>query len=260
MATASVNGFEMSFRDVGHGPPLLLLHGLGGSNEVWRPVVDRFSTSRRLVIPDHRGHGASSAPPGDYSIGLFAEDLLALMIHLGLPHADVIGLSMGGSIAMSAAVRAPERIRRLVAVDSWGYSTPEFVALLNHRRRMLDERDVGRYADITLSQLFTPGFIERNPDVVGEYRARTVSAVRPESLLKAFEACARFDLRADLPKIRIPTLVIVGREDRLLPPTNSEYLQRTIPGARLAILEGSGHMPHWERTEEFCALVEKFLG
>lgn len=258
MPLAPASGVTVHYEEAGQGPLLLLLHGLGGSHAVWAPVVPLFASAHHVVTPDHRGHGASSKPPGPYSIELFAQDLLALLNWLKVEHAALIGLSMGGAAAMRLAADAPERISKLIVVDSWAYPARDFVEQLLRRREMLVKRDLDSYAELTISQLFTPKFTRSNAAAIADFRAR-IAQLDPDSVISALDACIAHDMRSALSSIQAPTLVIVGRDDKLLPPHHSEYLQRAIPDATLRIIDGCGHMPHWERSEYFCDLVHGFL-
>ncbi len=257
MPRLGVNNVGMHYVESGQGSPLLLLHGVGGSHEMWLPIVPDLARSHRVIAADHRGHGASDKPRGSYTISLFCQDWLALLDVLKVDRAHLVGLSMGGAIAMRLAGEHPQRVRSLVLVDTWAFPHPDFLALMRKRVERLASGDLAAYADEAIPQVYSPAFIAANPEALAQYRAR-VAQLNPDSVRAAVEACMTHDMRGRQAEIKAPTLVVVGSEDRLTPPHHSDYLARTIPGARLAVIQGSGHIPHLERPGEFLKVVGDF--
>lgn len=258
MPTVIVNNVTMHYIQAGQGSPLLLLHGLGGSHEMWLPIVPDLARSYRVIAGDHRGHGASDKPRGQYTVRLFSDDWLALMDALKINRAHVLGLSMGGAIAMRLGVEAPQRVSSLILVDTWAHPHPDFLALLRQRLEKLAAGDLAAYAEVAIPQVYSPRFIHAHPQAMAEYRAR-VARANPDSLRSAIGACMSHDMQGALARIQAPTLVIVGSEDRLVPPFHSEYIQRAIPKASLRVIEESGHIPHLEAPERFLKVVREFL-
>jgi 3-oxoadipate enol-lactonase len=257
MPRLSVNNIGMHFVESGQGSPLLLLHGVGGSHEMWLPIVPDLARAHRVIAADHRGHGASDKPRGSYTISLFGQDWVALMDALKVDRAHLVGLSMGGAIAMRLAVELPRRVRSLVLVDTWAFPHPDFLALMRKRLERLAAGDLAAYAEEAIPHVYSPAFIAANPEALSLYRAR-VAQLNPDSIRAAVEACMAHDMRGRQAEIKVPTLVVVGKEDRLTPPYHSEYLARTIPGSRLVVIEGSGHIPHLEKPKEFLKAVVDF--
>lgn len=258
MPQISVNNVTLHYTESGQGTPLLLLHGVGGSHEIWLPVIPELAKSHRVIAADHRGHGKSAKPRGSYSIRLFAEDWVALMEAFRIDRAHVLGLSMGGAIAMQLAAEHSQRVQSLVLVDTWAFPHPDFLAMLRQRLEALATGDLAAYAEAVIPQLYSPEFIRANPKALADYRARATS-LDPGTLRSSVQACMVHDMLGRLQTIKAPTLVLVGSEDRLLPPFHSEYLQRAIPGARLSVIKASGHFPHLERPREFFQAVTEFL-
>lgn len=258
MPTVFVNNIAMHYAEAGQGAPLLLLHGLGGSHEMWLPVIPELARSYRVIAGDHRGHGASHKPRGQYTIRLFSDDWRAVMDALRIDRAHILGLSMGGAIAMRLAVEAPQRVRALVLVDTWAHPHPDFLAMLHQRLEKLASGDLAGYAEVAIPQVYSPRFVQANPQAIADYRAR-VGKANPDSLRSAVGACMSHDMQGALARIQAPTLVIVGSQDGLVPPFHSEYIQRAIPKASLTVIEGSGHIPHLEAPERFLKVVREFL-
>jgi len=194
MSQVSVNNVAIHYTESGEGTPLLLLHGLGGSHEIWLPVIPELAKSHRVVAADHRGHGASAKPRGSFSIRLFVEDWVALMEALRIDRAHVLGLSMGGAIAMRLAAEHSERVRSLVLVDTWAFPHPDFLAQLRQRLEALATEGHAAYAEAAIPQLYSPEFILANPKALADYRAR-VTSLDPGTLRSSVQACIDHDMR-----------------------------------------------------------------
>lgn len=260
MSRVFANNVHLHYVEAGAGdPPLLMLHGLGGSHEMWRPVLERLARSRRVVAGDHRGHGASDKPAGPYSVRLLAQDWLAAMDALGIARADLLGLSLGGAVAMRMAADAPSRVRRLVLEDTWAFPHREFAAMLQERLAFLRAGDLRGYADAAIPQVYSDEYVRRHPEAIEAYRAR-VAGAEVGSLISAVGACLGHDMRRDLGGITAPALVLVGARDRLTPPLFAEHLAASIPGARLHVFRDSAHFPNLEEEAAFVQVVEAFLG
>jgi 3-oxoadipate enol-lactonase len=259
MPEATVNNVRLSYRDSGGGAaPLLLLHGLGSSGQIWDGLALALTPAHRVIAPDLRGHGASAKPRGGYSVRLLADDVAALLDHLGVEAAAVCGLSMGGAIAQTLAVDHRARVRALVLEDTWGYPTPAFAAALGARIQAVREHGLAHYAEAAIPQVFSERFRAANPQALDDYRARNAQ-LDPEAIQSVMRGLVAFDPRGRLATVRVPTLVVVGSEDRLTPRLHAEYLHRVIPGSRLEVVEGAGHIPHLEAPAVFTRLLLDFL-
>jgi pimeloyl-ACP methyl ester carboxylesterase len=259
---AHLNGIGLYYEEEGSGPPLLLLEGLGYALWMWfrqRPVLRQHF---RLVLPDTRGVGLSEAPPGPYTIDLFASDAVALLDHLGIPRAHVLGVSMGGMIAMALALQYPERVERLVLVNTTA-GGPEAVpmppetlqALL--AARALPPRDGLRAA---MALAFATEYMAAHPEEVEQILDwRLARPQSPEAWAWQFRAGQAFDISPHLREIRHPALVVAGSADRVLPVANAVLLADRLPRARLRVFEGGGHLVFIEQAEAFNRLVVDFL-
>ena len=242
-----------------HRPPLLLLHGLGSSTRDWQAQIDAFSQHRCVVVLDLRGHGRSEKPPGPYSLPLFAGDVADLLRQLGLGTetggVHVAGLSMGGMVALQLALDAPALVRSLVVVNSgvdYRARTPRQQRLLWQRRlafRLLSMRRVGKILGRRL-------FPER-PDLQQEMADRWAQN-DPGAYRATFEAIMNWSVRARLPEIEAPTLVVAADGDYLPLSTYRTYTHR-LPEARLAILKGARHAAPVEDPERFNEVLRSFL-
>lgn len=253
MPTAHVRDIEMAYDATGPetGAPVLLIHGLGNASLVWQGTVPALAAAGyRAIAADCRGHGASSKPDGPYSIEMMADDWAALHEHLALAPAHWVGSSMGGAIAMAAALRHPARVASLVLVDTWPKTDAAFAAILAERVRVLVEEGIDAYARLAFPQAFGATYRAEHPEAFGPYRDR-VAKTNVKALTTAVGALERHDLESRLAEIRVPTTVIVGEADTLLPPRHSEAIARAIPGARLLRFPEVGHLPMVEAPDAF---------
>jgi 3-oxoadipate enol-lactonase len=247
----------------GNGPPLVLVQGLGYAVWAWREQIPAFSRRRRTIAFDNRGAGRSFKPRGPYSIELLADDAATVLrAHADEP-AHVLGISMGGYVAQTLALRHPELVRSLVlGMTSAGgpaaVPVPESTlsVWLEHAGKPPEE-----YARATAWLSFAPGWTDEQPDEYEEIlRARLEYPTPPEAWRAQYDACNAFVERgAPVEEIRVPTLVVHGDADRVVPVENGRLLARRIPGARLVELRGRGHLAFLEGPEEFNAAVESFL-
>ena len=250
--------------DVGQGAPVLLIHGSGPGVSAWvnwRPVMPALARQRRVIAPDMLGFGLSDRPAGQvYNMDVWVQQAIDLLDALGLPQVDLVGNSFGGGLSLALAIRAPERVRRLVlmgavgvpfaitpALDAvWGYA-PSLAAM----RGLLDvfAYDRGRVTD-ELAQLryeatIVPGVQESYAAMFPAPRQRWVDAM----------ASAEADIRA-LPH---ETLVLHGREDQVIPLSNSLTLADWIPNSQLHVFGHCGHWTQIEHSARFAQLVNNFL-
>jgi 3-oxoadipate enol-lactonase len=236
-------------------PALVLSHSLGMDLAMWDPQLPTLARRHRVIRFDTRGHGASTVTPGPYTIEGLARDALALLDALGIARASFCGLSMGGAIGIWLAVHTPERIERLVLCDTGArFGDP---ALWNGRIEAVRQGGTAAVADGVLSRWFTPRFAAARPSEVA--RAREVLLRTPAEGYAACCAALRdVDARDAVPRVRAPTLVIVGSHDVATPPADGRFLADRVPGARCVELD-SAHLSNIEAAEPFTEAVAAFL-
>jgi pimeloyl-ACP methyl ester carboxylesterase len=250
MAVVQVNGIDLYYEEAGSGHPLLLIVGLGGNALDWTPHVPVLGERFRVIAFDNRRVGRSSEPRGPYSTRQMADDAVALLDHLGIDRAHVLGASLGGAIAQELALGYPERVARLMLVSSLARPGPEWFDRWLEFWIVAGECDIDpAIFDVMLMPwALTPAFMVQ-PDqvdaVYGEwqsapYRATAQGIVGQVAAVRIHDAIAR------LPGITASTLVLVGAEDCLTPPVLSQEIAAAIPNARLHILERGGHVALWE--------------
>jgi 3-oxoadipate enol-lactonase len=227
-------------------PVLVLSHALGLSLAMWDPQVQPLSRAFRVVRYDHRGHGASPVPSGPYTIEEMGRDLVHLLDRLGLDQVSFCGLSLGGMVGMWVASNEPDRVDCLVlCCTAARMPRPDDFAT---RARTVREQGMEAIADALIGRWFTPAYPAGHPDTIAWIRAMLLSTPR-EGYAGACEAIAQMDLRADLPRIKAPTLVVGGEQDQSTPPEKSREIAQRIPGAELVIIQNAAHIANVEQPE-----------
>lgn len=243
-------------------PALLLVMGMGLSSRGWGALPEKLAQHFFVITFDNRGTGYSGTRLGFLRMREMAEDAVAVLDAVGVPGANVFGISMGGMIAQELALRHPERVRALaLGATHASYlvsrkpslrAMVDFVSVVARGRRNRPGV-IGRL-------LTTPAFVAANPDVVGAWFLRGDHA-RPLAALTQLTAIMGHHTSGRLKQIACPTLILSGDQDRLVPVENAYALARLIPDAKLLVLRGAGHVFPLEQEEQTArALVEHFLG
>jgi 3-oxoadipate enol-lactonase len=250
----------VSFDDVGNGPAVVLLHAFPLSRLMWRPQLDALQDRHRIVAPDLRGFGGSSGFAATPSVEQLADDAARLLDELKVSRAVVGGLSMGGYVAMAFARRHPDRLRGLILADTKAEADDEAARANRDRAIASAAPSTGAaFIETMLPRLVGATTLARRPEVVAEVR-RIAGAQVAAGIVGALQALRdRPDARPGLDAIAVPTLVVVGSEDVLTPPTVARDLAKRIAGARLEEIEGAGHLANLEQPEQFTAVVRTFL-
>jgi aminoacrylate hydrolase len=260
MPTVSIGDADIYYEEQGAGPPLMLVPGLAGRGSFWISQVPDFSRDFRTVVHDHRGAGRSTHSRITYSIEQMADDTLRLMDALGIEAAHFVGHSTGGAIGQLIATEHPERLRCLVLSATWAGPDPYFRRLFESRKQTLLDSGVEAYLKASALSQTTPRWVSDNDEFLTEFHAATAADYSPiEVVASRIDAIVRHDHRHRLRQIRLPTLVIVARDDMITPPFYSEELAAAIPGATLVLLEGGGHFSPAIESSAYNAAVGGFL-
>jgi len=268
----SIHGRTVTYTEVGSGPVLLLIHGMGGSYENWREVIDPLARRYTVVAPDLPGHGRSAPGGGDYSIGALATSLRDLLIALGHERATLVGHSLGGGVAMQLAYQFPELADRLVLVSSGGLG-PEVTLVL--RAAALPGSDlviaatarIGSQAGAALGRGL--GFVGLRPTIDVAEVARGYASLADGERRAAFLATLRSVISARGQRVDasdrlylndgVPVLIIWGARDPIIPVRHGKHAHEAITGSRLVIFDGVGHVPQLEAPARFVTELERFL-
>jgi len=233
-------------------PPLLMGGSLGTTVRMWdrqAPLAEKL----RLVRFDHRGHGSSPTPPGPYEIADLGRDVLELMDGLGLERASYCGLSIGGMVGIWLAANAPERIEALVLICSLPYMPPRS-KWQARAAAVLAAGSTEPIADAVLAGWLTPEFAAHDPDVRASLRAMLVGSPA-EGYAACCGAIERMDLRAELPRISAPTLLISGSDDPSAPPAEMALVAAAIPSARQEVVSPAAHIAAVEQAQAVNELI-----
>ena len=255
---ATANGISIHYESAGSGPPVVLIHALGLDWRQWRDQIAALAPTRRAIALDLRGHGQSDRPPGPYSLGQMAEDVYGLIEALGVAPTDVVGLSLGGMVAMELALRHPRAIRRLVLADTTSEYPRAAREQFEERARTAETEGMAPLVAGVPERWFTPEFARAHPETVAEIQ-RIVGANDPAAYAAACRAVGTVDCTSRLGSLGCPTLVVVGDQDPGTPPAAARRLREAIPGARLVVIDGASHLSNVGRPDAFNTALLEFL-
>jgi len=258
----SVNNHNISFDDEGpdEAPVIILIHGFPFNKSMWNKQVEVLIENYRVISYDVRGHGKSDAGTDDFSIGLFADDLVGLMDFLNIQKAMLCGLSMGGYIALNAVENYPKRINGLILCDTTCTAdTPE----TKEKRRIavenIEKYGIEQYANESIKNLFAlETFITSKEktivikEMIMKTSVQTLSATLM-ALAERKETCGK------LAEIRVPVMILVGNEDKITPPSAAKFMHKKIQGSILHIIDHAAHLSNIENTYEFNEHLMKFV-
>jgi 3-oxoadipate enol-lactonase len=255
-----IGGVELAWEEAGQGLPVLLLHAFPLNRGMWEPQRESLAGRYRVITPDFRGHGESEIPPEDSTMERLAEDVRGLLDALGLERVVLSGLSMGGYVAFAFYRRYPERVLALILADTRASADSEEGRRGRAELAAVAEKEGSpAVAEHMLPKLLATSTHEQQPQVVAAVRAM-IHTTRPAGIARALRGmAARPDSQDLLAKIQCPTLVVVGGEDTLTPPADSETLAKAVPGARLELIPGAGHLSNLEQPARFNDLLHDFL-
>ena len=265
-----VDGTRINYVDVGSGElePVVLVHGLGGQWQNWLENIPRLAQERRVVALDLPGHGLTPPPSDDISISGYGRCVDAFCEALGLDRVSMVGNSMGGFISAEVAIQFPERVSRLVLVSAAGISTADMlqqpIFLLGRvaaamatntaaRHRKLAARPITRHSSLAL--------VARHPRLLKPDLAYEgfFKGAGKGGFDEALRACLDYDFRDRLPDVKVPTLIVWGEKDSILPVRDANEFERLISDSRKMVMKDTGHIPMAERPQAFNDVLVKFL-
>ncbi len=268
----TIHGHEVGYRQAGSGPVILLIHGIAGSSRTWRDVAPALAEHHTVVAPDLLGHGESAKPMGDYSLGAYASGLRDFLGVLGIPRATVVGHSFGGGVAMQLAYQHPECCERLVLVGSGGLGRE-----VSWMLRLMSLPG----SELLMPIIFPPFLRDRGNDVGRFLHRRGLHSARIDEMWRSYASLAESpNRRAFLRTLRavvdpggqvvsamdrlylaawMPTLIVWGEHDDIIPVSHARAAHEAIPGSRLEIFEGAAHFPHAEQPERFVEVLSDFM-
>jgi pimeloyl-ACP methyl ester carboxylesterase len=268
-----IHGHRVAYQQAGEGPVLLLVHGITSSADCWREVIPDLAQDHLVIAPDLLGHGRSAKPRGDYSLGAYASGIRDLLLALGHDRATVVGHSLGGGVAMQFSYQFPERTERLALVSSGGLGEEvhvllraatlplsEFVLPLLASQPLLD---AGQWVSRALGRLG----LKAGPDVAE--MARGYASLADRDARAAFVHTLRSIIDPSGQRVsardrlylasEIPTQIVWGERDPIIPVAHGLEAQKLIPGSRMEVLPGAGHFPMLDDPAGFAAILREFV-
>ncbi|GAB3052297.1 alpha/beta fold hydrolase [Sediminivirga luteola] len=243
---------------LGEGVPIVLIHGVSSSADVWAGVLPALPPDRPIVSYDLRGHGRSPHPPPPWSIDDFVADHLAILDALGIKAADTVGFSLGGLIAQAIAIEHPERVRRLVVAGSIAGRTEEEKERVLARLDRIERLGPYEVAKESVERWFTPEYVAAHPGVHDQVLSR-MKELDPVSYAAAYRVLATTDLAAELHRISAPTLAVTGSGDVGSPPHMSERIAATVQQGRSVIIDGAKHSVLQEAPERIAEVIYEHI-
>jgi len=276
-----VNDIQTYYEVKGEGFPLVMIQGMNGNLVMWDPrLVEGLSKHFKLVLFDNRGAGRTEISEREYTIRLFADDTVGLMNALGIPKAQVLGISMGGAVAQELAINYPEKVEKLILCSTLSqyHGTQEERRMSEVMTQAFFSGKKEELIKMTLSSPLasnyprdflrdfpmivyglTSKFIKENPDLARHLlQVFSIYPISPKALMNRYDAMARFNSQTRLKHIKAPTLVLHGRKDTTVDPKKGSILAKAIPNAKLVFFEKSNHLLA-EEMEEVLKVIKQFL-
>jgi pimeloyl-ACP methyl ester carboxylesterase len=267
--TADVHGAKVNYAEMGEGPPILFVHGLGGSWQNWLEQMPDFAANHRVIAPDLPGFGESPMPPWEISMPAYARFIHDFCEEVGFGKGTVVGSSLGGFVASELAISEPDRVEHLILVSSagvtWSRARREPAQVIGRIMRAAAPlafryQMEGLRRPRLRQQAFRGIFHDPNgldPRLLFEV---TLPALKAPGFYDAMTTLVGYDIREKLQEIEVPTLLIWGRNDRVVPVRSAPYYQELIgDNAEMVIFDRCGHVPMLERPERFNRLMAEFL-
>jgi pimeloyl-ACP methyl ester carboxylesterase len=251
----------LHFEEAGSGMPVLLMHGFPFSSRMWKPQLSSLAASGHLLAPDLPGFGESPAEPPPHSVEQYAEDCLSVLDALDILEPVVVGgLSMGGYIALAIARLFPERLRGLMLLSTRaGADSAEGKANRDKSIAQVKESGPAPIADGMYPKFLAPANYNEQPAVAAELK-EIMKDVTRRGVMAALTAMRdRPDSTSFLPSIQVPTLIVHGQEDNVIPHSEAEVMAKAIPNSELHLIAKAGHLPNLEQPAEFDRIVSNFL-
>lgn len=253
---AKVNGIEIYYELHGSegAPWLVLSHSLACTVRMWDPQIEAFKASHRILAYDMRGHGQTGAPAGPYTLDMLADDVLGLAASLKIGTAVYCGLSIGGMIGQTIAIRGSHPFERMVLADTTHAQPPEALKQWEERIRIAETQGMAGLVDSTLERWFTPPF-RSSPG------AKKIAALIAATPVAGYVGCGRaimgLNTTAKLKMIDLPVLAITGEQDLAAPGTR--YIGENVPGAKLVVIPNASHIANVEQSDAFNRALREFL-
>ena len=247
-----INDINVSIKEDGTGPDMVLIHGIFASKEIMKPLYNHYKDTHHVISYDVRGHGKSDKPK-NFDLDDYADDLKELIIELNLKNPIVVGLSMGSYITLKTAEKYPELLSKIVLLGSRGKGE---ISLVNTQDNPnIDLKEMGR---IISKRTYAPS---TTSEQIAEFYKGNRSEVQltADERKEIYASLAHYDMVTDADMVKIPVLIISGEHDGINPPEESIRLHEVLPTSTLEIVEGAGHIAYLEKEKEVFELIDSFI-
>jgi 3-oxoadipate enol-lactonase len=255
---AKTNGVEINYTIEGTGPWLTMSHSLACNISMWDPQIELLRKNYKVLRFDTRGHGASSAPPGPYTLDQLADDVKGLFDTLGVKQTHWIGLSMGGMIGETFALNYPGIFQSMVLADTTSRRPPNADKMWGDRIKLAQDQGMEPLVESTLERWFTEPFRKSRKDVMQKI-GNDIRSTPVNGFAGCCAAISKIDLLDRLKEIRCPVLIMVGEEDHGTPPEMAKAIHENLPGSSLEIIKSAAHLSNVEQPEVFNRAITRFL-
>ncbi|MBI3128800.1 MAG: alpha/beta fold hydrolase [Candidatus Tectomicrobia bacterium] len=253
-------GPDIHYEVRGEGPPLLLVSGTGHDHTFWSGQFPLFEPGFRVIVFDNRGVGRSGVPPPGYALADMADDAARVLDAAGAGRAHVMGFSMGGHISQELCLRHPGRVRSLGLHHTWSRNCARLRSFQAARKRLAGRGEREALVEMSLLGLYSHEYWDAHPAEMEKKRKWLIEASPADAgWIGQLEACLAGDTLERLGGIRVPTLITASTHDLIVGTHEAEEIHRRIPGSRLVIMEGTGHVALLERPEAFGRICLGFL-
>ncbi len=252
------NGIEINYEIEGSGPWLTMSHSLACNLNMWDPQMAVLTKKFKVLRFDTRGHGQSSAPPGEYTLDQLADDVKGLLDALNIKQTHWAGLSMGGMIGQAFALKYPGVFLSMVLADTTSRRPPDAAKMWGERIATAREKGMAPLVESTLARWFTEPYRKAQPDVmqrIGDGIRKTPVA----GFIGCCHAIAKVDTLDRLKEIKVPALVMVGEHDHGTPPEAARVIHQSLPGSELKIIPSAAHLSNIEQAQIFNDAMTGFL-
>ena len=262
MAFAKVNDINMYYELIGQGEPIVFLSGFSTNRETWRNYSERLSSQYQTLILDNRGAGESDAPPPPYTVEMMAEDTAALMDHVGIKEATMVGSSMGTAIIQTLALRHPSKVKKGILISPFAKLPLTSLMKSETVGKLLE---VGVPLNLVIESvipwLYSNAFLDDGDRAKNKSQEMLENPYpqKPEGYLGQLTALKAFDLRDQVGDIQAEMLLIAGAEDLSTPLYCSHFLSENLPACTLKVFESVGHMAHVEQRDKVFEVIQNFL-
>ncbi len=258
MPIIHVNGINLYYQIHGDGEPLIFGNGIFSNTLGWFNQTPVFSKEYQVILYDCRGQGRSDKPEGPYSLELHADDQKMLLEELGITSVHHIGISYGAEFGLVFAQKYPNMVKSLVVCSAVSFVGPFLRMVAQSWKAAAVREDPEMFFYTTVPFNFSETFMREQSDFIEQSKPRYEQLDFP-AVVKLLDSFLQLDITARLPEIRTPTLVLVGENDILKPPSYSKLIHKRLPRSEMVIVRDSGHVVTYEKPEEFNSLVFDFL-